>query len=60
VGFYYMANAAGRLLGTLGSGWIYLHGGMQACLWCSAALVGLSWLISLKLPLPPRHQPAAP
>jgi len=60
VGFYYMANAAGRLLGTLGSGWIYLHGGMQACLWCSAALVGLSWLTSLKLPLPPRHQPAAP
>jgi len=23
---------------------------MQACLWCSAALVGLSWLSTLKLP----------
>jgi predicted MFS family arabinose efflux permease len=50
VGFYYMANAGGRLLGTLLSGWVYLQGGLQACLWCSAALVGLSWLSSLKLP----------
>jgi len=56
VGFYYMANAAGRLVGTLLSGGMFLLGGMQACLWCSAALVGLSWLTSLKLPLPPRHQ----
>jgi predicted MFS family arabinose efflux permease len=29
VGFYYMANAAGRLLGTLLSGWVYLRGGYQ-------------------------------
>ncbi|MGA1304696.1 MAG: organoarsenical effux MFS transporter ArsJ, partial [Cyanobium sp.] len=50
VGFYYMANAAGRLLGTLLSGWVYLKGGMEACLWCSALLVGLSWLASLRLP----------
>ena len=50
VGFYYMANAGGRLLGTLLSGWVYLAGGMAACLWCSAALVGLSWLGTLKLP----------
>jgi len=50
VGFYYMANAGGRLLGTLLSGWVYLHGGMQACLWVSALLVGLSWLSSLRLP----------
>ena len=27
VGFYYMANAGGRLLGTLLSGWVYLAGG---------------------------------
>jgi len=56
VGFYYMANAGGRLLGTLLSGWVYLAGGMQACLWCSAALVGLSWLGTLKLPPVPKFQ----
>ena len=50
VGFYYMANAGGRLLGTLLSGWVYLHGGIQACLWISSLLVGLSWLSSLRLP----------
>ncbi|MCP9825244.1 organoarsenical effux MFS transporter ArsJ [Synechococcus sp. EJ6-Ellesmere] len=52
VGFYYMANAGGRLLGTLLSGGVFLVGGMQACLWCSALLAGLSWLSSLKLPAP--------
>ena len=50
VGFYYMANAAGRLVGTLLSGAVFLAGGMQACLWCSAALVLLSLLSSLRLP----------
>jgi predicted MFS family arabinose efflux permease len=50
VGFYYMANAGGRLLGTLLSGWVYLHGGLQACLWVSSLLVALSWLSSLRLP----------
>ncbi len=58
VGFYYMANAGGRLLGTLLSGWVSLQGGLQACLWCSAALVGLSWLSSLRLP--PLKQPVPP
>ena len=58
VGFYYMANAAGRLLGTLLSGWLYLQGGLQACLWCSALLVALSWFSSLRLPALP-HQCAA-
>ncbi len=56
VGFYYMANAGGRLLGTLLSGGVFLVGGMQACLWCSALLVGLSWLSSLKLPRPLRQE----
>jgi len=56
VGFYYMANAAGRLLGTLLSGAVFLVGGMQACLWCSAVLVGLSFLTSLNLPRPPRQE----
>ncbi|MCX5950082.1 MAG: organoarsenical effux MFS transporter ArsJ [Cyanobacteria bacterium] len=50
VGFYYMANAAGRLLGTLLSGRVYLKGGMEACLWCSTLLVALSFLSSLRLP----------
>lgn len=54
VGFDYMANAAGRLLGTLLSGWVYLQGGITACLWCSALLVGLSFLVSLRLPPTPR------
>ena len=58
VGFYYMANAAGRLLGTLLSGWLYLQGGLQACLWCSALLVALSWFSRLRLPALP-HQGAA-
>jgi predicted MFS family arabinose efflux permease len=58
VGFYYMANAAGRLVGTLLSGALFLVGGLQACLWCSALLVGLSWLVSLRLPPAPR--PGAP
>lgn len=39
VGFYYMANAAGRLLGTLLSGWVFLKYGFVACLLLSAALV---------------------
>ena len=59
VGFYYMANAAGRLLGTLLSGALFLVGGggaagLQACLWGSATLVGLSWLTTLRLPPLPR------
>ena len=52
VGFYYMANAAGRLLGTLLSGAVFLIGGLQACLWCSSAMVALAWLLSLRLPPP--------
>jgi hypothetical protein len=37
-----MANAAGRLLGTLLSGLTYQLGGMPLCLATAAALVGLS------------------
>ena len=59
VGFYYMANAAGRLLGTLLSGWLYLQGGLPACLWISTLLIGLSFLSSLQLPPPPRYPLAA-
>ena len=37
VGFYYMANAGGRLAGTVLSGLLYELGGLEACLWASAA-----------------------
>ena len=50
VGFYYMANAMGRLLGTLLSGWIYQTYGLAACLWISAGLVGLAAAASMALP----------
>lgn len=50
VGFYYMANAAGRLIGTVLSGALFLLGGLQLCLWCSALLVSLSWLSGRRLP----------
>ncbi|EXJ09702.1 organoarsenical effux MFS transporter ArsJ [Nitrincola nitratireducens] len=50
VGFYYMANAMGRLLGTVLSGWLYMAYGLQMCLSVSAVMVGLAVLISLALP----------
>jgi len=50
VGFYYMANAMGRLAGTLLSGWVYQVHGLAACLWISAALVAASALMALALP----------
>jgi len=53
VGFYYMSNALGRLLGTLLSGWVFQGWGLAACLWLSSAFVLLAALISLGLP---RHR----
>jgi len=50
VGFYYMANALGRLLGTVLSGWIYMASGLAACLAVSSALVVLAAAVSLALP----------
>ncbi len=50
VGFYYMANAAGRLLGTLLSGLLYQLGGLRLCLLSAAAFVLLSALAALGLP----------
>ncbi|WP_091810953.1 organoarsenical effux MFS transporter ArsJ [Marinobacter mobilis] len=50
VGFYYMSNAAGRLMGTLLSGWVYQVYGLEACLWMSAGLVAMAALLSLGLP----------
>ena len=50
VGFYYMSNAAGRLLGTVLSGWVYQVYGLAACLWLSALLVAAAALLSVLLP----------
>ena len=50
VGFYYMANAGGRLLGTLLSGLIFQWAGFQGCLWGSAAMVFIAAVLSIKLP----------
>jgi hypothetical protein len=50
VGFYYMANAAGRLLGTLLSGLVFQFAGFQGCLWGSAALALAAAVLSLGLP----------
>ncbi len=50
VGFYYMSNAMGRLLGTLLSGLIFQEYGLQACLWVSTLFVTLAAIISMALP----------
>lgn len=50
VGFYYMANALGRLVGTLLSGYLYQQGGLTLCLWGS--LVFLLLVVGLSIGLP--------
>jgi len=50
VGFYYMANAMGRLIGTVLSGWVYQLHGLAACLWISTAFILTASLLSLGLP----------
>jgi MFS family permease len=68
VGFYYMANALGRLTGTVLSGLLYqvgtqagLLGGLVACLWASVVFVLAAGLLSLLLPrqTAPRTKPIA-
>ncbi len=49
VGFYYSANACGRLVGTLLSGVLYLLGGLDAALWGSTVFVAITWLLTLRL-----------
>lgn len=53
VGFYYMANAFGRLSGTVLSGVVYQWQGLEACLWLSAAFVLAAGVLSLSLPRDP-------
>jgi len=52
VGFYYMANAGGRLTGTVLSGWLYQTQGLTGCLWWSAAFALMAALLSLRLKKP--------
>ena len=49
VGFYYMANAGGRLLGLLLSGLIYQYAGLVACIFLSASFVVTASIISRKV-----------
>ncbi|MET0378075.1 MAG: organoarsenical effux MFS transporter ArsJ [Spongiibacteraceae bacterium] len=50
VGFYYMSNAMGRLLGTVLSGWVFQAYGLETCLWVSSVFVFSAALISIMLP----------
>ncbi|WP_457676421.1 organoarsenical effux MFS transporter ArsJ [Thiolapillus sp.] len=50
VGFYYMANAGGRLTGTILSGLLYQQQGLQGCLWGSAVFALMAALLSTGLP----------
>ena len=51
VGFYYMANAMGRLIGTVLSGYIYQTHGLATCLFVSSTLVTAAATFSLLLPV---------
>ena len=50
VGFYYAANAAGRLIGIVLSGALTQFGGLSACLWGSAAMLAVCLLLTFLLP----------
>ncbi|MDF2234992.1 organoarsenical effux MFS transporter ArsJ [Albimonas sp. CAU 1670] len=58
VGFYYMANAAGRLVGTLLSGLAYQAGGLPACLAVAGAMAAASWAAAGRLDRRARAAPA--
>jgi hypothetical protein len=59
VGFYYMANAAGRLMGTVLSGLCFQAGGLALALAVSAAMVCVSALALGRIPDPPPERPAS-
>ena len=52
VGFYYMANSGGRLVGTVLSGLVFQSFGLTGCLWVSTLFVLAASLITYKLPDP--------
>lgn len=59
VGFYYAANAAGRLAGILLSGVLTQYGGLPACLWGSTVMLGLCLVLVFALPGGVEQQPIA-
>jgi predicted MFS family arabinose efflux permease len=50
VGFYYMANAGGRLAGTVLSGLIFQNYGLEGCLYVASGFVVIAAFLSKKLP----------
>src|SRR5262249_11263209 len=50
VGFYYAANAGGRLTGILLSGVLTQSAGLAGCLWGSAVMLALCLVITFLLP----------
>ena len=50
VGFYYAANAGGRLFGIVLSGVLTQAGGLTACLWGSAVMLALCLALVFLLP----------
>ncbi|WP_273282314.1 organoarsenical effux MFS transporter ArsJ [Pseudooceanicola atlanticus] len=58
VGFYYMANAGGRLIGTLLSGLTYQIGGLALVLGTAAVMVALAALTSGRLSAQTDEAPA--
>jgi predicted MFS family arabinose efflux permease len=60
VGFYYAANAGGRLTGILLSGALMSASGIEACLWGSAVMLAICLSITFLLPsmAPARRLPA--
>jgi len=59
VGFYYAANAGGRLLGILLSGALTQVGGLAACLWGAAVMLALCLAITFLLPTVGSARPVA-
>lgn len=55
VGFYYMANAGGRLVGCLLSGVLFQMAGLPGCLWGTFAFALLAAVIALALPAHALH-----
>ncbi len=50
IGFYYMANAGGRLAGTVASGALFQVFGLGVCLWVSALMIAFASITALSLP----------
>jgi predicted MFS family arabinose efflux permease len=55
VGFYYAANAAGRLLGIILSGLLYQLAGIEGCLIGSAVMLVICWAMTFVLPTEPER-----